>query len=347
MWKECVCMFAIGIGLTNACNLSCEHCYRSTGTDALTKGQVLAALDAVPARSVNFGTGENGLHPDFSDLVETITDRGIAVTMTTNGHSAEVLSDERLGRFRDVEFSIDFPSRDAHNAARGDGNWELIADQMQRCQRLGVSTTLTSVIMPTNFEAMPALLELAGERDALLRVNVYQAVRRDLFSLTFDQFWRAFALLCEHGDLITCGEPIVRAVLGMERTPGSGCGVETIRVTPRGSVLPCVYGGDGTLTLEDLSRLGSRVLETPQFARPPLPLACAACPQRDTCGGGCASRRALRGTLEEPDAYCPFVLGRPVSLTARKAPERRALPKASSACTTIFRSRAASAERAR
>jgi radical SAM protein with 4Fe4S-binding SPASM domain len=338
--------FALGIGLTNACNLSCEHCYRNTGSDELTQAQVLAAVDSVPTRSVNFGTGENGLHPQFSEIIETLVARNIAVTMTTNGHSAKVLSDDVLAKFRDVEFSIDHPSLEAHNHARGSGNWELIEQQMERCKRLGVSATVTSVIMKSNVQAMPALLFLALSRNAFLRVNVYQAVRGDVYSLSYDEFWEAFALLFEHGELVTCGEPIVRAVLGLARSPGSGCGVETIRITPRATVLPCVYGGVETLSLEQLSSLGPSILTTAQFTEPAIPSACETCPQRESCRGGCGSRRALRGNVAEPDFYCPIVRGKTVKLPLFQSGEMRVLPKASSACTTIFKGRAVDTKRA-
>lgn len=331
--------FALGVGLTNACNLSCEHCYRNLGTDALSVDQVLAAVSAVPTRSVNFGTGENGLHPQFPEIVNLIADRGIATTMTTNGHSAEVLADATLARFRDVEFSIDFPTKQAHDGARGAGNWDLIEEQMARCASLGVSVTLTSVIMKSNVEAMPALLALAGARNAFLRVNVYQSVRGDLFSLTYREFWRAFELLFAHGELVTCGEPIVRAVLGLPRSPGSGCGVETIRVTPRGTVVPCVYGTQETLVLDDLVKLGPKVIDTPQFAPPPLPDVCRGCPAREDCRGGCGSRRALRGSFADADVYCPFLRGDTVTLPLLQSELGRSLSKASSACTTIFRAR--------
>lgn len=159
--------FALGIGLTNACNLACDHCYRGVGTDSLSMQQVLDAVDAIPTRAVNFGTGENGLHPEFAETIQALVARGIAVTMTTNGHSAKVLTDDVLRLFRDVEFSIDYPDIGAHNDARGAGNWELIEEQMARCASLGVSTTLVSVLMSTNAHAVPALLALAATRSAL------------------------------------------------------------------------------------------------------------------------------------------------------------------------------------
>ena len=57
--------FSVGVGLTNACDLACAHCYRDTARiDQLTLHQVTAVCDALPVRSINLGTGENGLHPD-------------------------------------------------------------------------------------------------------------------------------------------------------------------------------------------------------------------------------------------------------------------------------------------
>lgn len=334
--------FSLGIGLTNACNLACDHCYRATGNDALPKEEVYRAVDSVETRAVNFGTGENGLHPDFSEIVTCLSDRGIAVTMTTNGYSAAAVSDDVLRRFRDVEFSIDYPSRDEHDAARGAGNWDLIVAQMERCARLGVQATITSVMMSTNVRQMPSLLALAGERGAFLRVNVYQAVRRDMFSLGYAEFWAGFRSLLAHGDLLACGEPVVRAALGIPRAPGAGCGVETLRVTPRAAVVPCVYGADQTLKIADLATMGASVIEKPAFtALRVLPQACAGCPQQETCGGGCPSRRALRGSLDNKDQYCPFLGGE--ALEAAPQELGRLLPKASSACTTIFRARPPSA----
>jgi radical SAM protein with 4Fe4S-binding SPASM domain len=332
--------FALGVGLTNACNLDCAHCYRASGEDELSLEQVLRAVDALPVRAVNFGTGENGLHPRFADVVRAVADRGIDVAMTTNGMSAEALPDDVLARFSDAEFSIDYPTRDAHDGARGAGNWDLIEAQMARCARLGVATAIVTVLMSTNHRALPALAELAGARGASLRVNVYQSVRGDAFSLRYQDFWDAWRRLFAVADVVACGEPILRAVLGLPRVHGAGCGVETVRLTPRAAVVPCVYEKDGALGLDDLVRLGERVVETPAFrALATVPDACRACAHVEACAGGCASRRMLRGGLDRPDELCPIVRGDDVGLRAKFAPGARLTPKASSACTVVVRAR--------
>lgn len=58
--------FAVGIGLTNECNLTCPHCYRpDTVMSRLTRDDVTRLCESIPVRSINLGVGENGLHPDF------------------------------------------------------------------------------------------------------------------------------------------------------------------------------------------------------------------------------------------------------------------------------------------
>ena len=61
---------SLGLGLTNECNLSCAFCYRDpTRTDRLTLQQVKSVMERLPVRSVNLGTGENGMHPDFRAIL--------------------------------------------------------------------------------------------------------------------------------------------------------------------------------------------------------------------------------------------------------------------------------------
>jgi MoaA/NifB/PqqE/SkfB family radical SAM enzyme len=61
---------ALGLGLANECNLACAFCYRDpTRADRLPLDQVKAVMERLPVRSVNLGTGENGMHPDFKAIL--------------------------------------------------------------------------------------------------------------------------------------------------------------------------------------------------------------------------------------------------------------------------------------
>src|ERR1700677_1687774 len=326
---------ALGLGLTNECNLTCAFCYRDpTRSDRLSLDQVKAVMARLHVRSVNLGTGENGMHPDFNAILAYLQTKPVKLTITSNGHSVAVLEDKELRAFHDIEFSLDYPIQAEQDAQRGPGNWELIQQQAKRCVGLGIPVTIIAVMMKSNYLRLADVARVAKRFDAPLRVNVYQAVRTDRYALTYEEYWEGFQRLFAETDVIAIGEPLVRAMAGLPPREG-GCGVSTVRVTPRATTQPCVYWPGTGKPLSDLISAGFDVLSSTPFEQArTLPPACEPCEFRDTCHGGCAGRRRLQGALPQPDIYCPIIRGQRPSLDVRMAVNRD-LPKMSSSCTTV------------
>jgi radical SAM protein with 4Fe4S-binding SPASM domain len=326
---------ALGIGLTNECNLACAFCYRDpTRTDRLSLDQVKSVIERLPVRSVNLGTGENGMHPDFRAILAYLRTQAIQLTITSNGHSVAVLEDDELRAFHDIEFSLDYPTQAEQDAQRGQGNWELIHQQAERCVRLGVPVTIIAVMMKPNYLRLAEVARVAKQFAAPLRVNVYQAVRSDIYALSYEEYWEGFRRLFAQTDVIAIGEPLVRAMAGLAPLRG-GCGVSTVRITPRATTQPCVYWPGSGGPLSELISIGVDILDSAPFEQArTLPAACQSCEFRESCHGGCAGRRRLQDALVEPDHYCPIVRGERPSLRIRMAASRD-LPKTSSSCTTV------------
>lgn len=326
---------ALGLGLTNECNLACAFCYRDpTRTDRLSVDQVMAVMERLPVSSVNLGTGENGMHPDFNRILAYLRTKAIKLTITSNGHSVAVLEDVELRAFHDIEFSFDYPTQAEQDAQRGDGNWALIHEQAERCQKLDIPVTIIAVMMKSNHLRLADVARVAKQFDAPLRVNVYQAVRSDIYALSYEEYWEGFRRLFEETDVIAIGEPLVRAMAGLPTLQG-GCGVTTVRVTPQGTTQPCVYWQGPGAPLSDLISAGVNILNSGPFEQARiLPQACGPCEHRKTCHGGCAGRRSLQGALLQPDFYCPIIRGQNPRLEIRSAADRD-LPKISSSCTTV------------
>jgi radical SAM protein with 4Fe4S-binding SPASM domain len=326
---------ALGLGLTNECNLACAFCYRDPlRTDRLSLDQVKSVMEKMPVRSVNLGTGENGMHPDFKAILAYLRTQLVQLTITSNGHSIAVLDDEELRAFHDIEFSLDYPTQAEQDAQRGSGNWELIHRQAERCVRLGVPVTIIAVMMKSNYSRLAEVARVAKKFEAALRVNVYQSVRSDIYALSYEEYWEGFRRLFAETDVIAIGEPLVRAMAGLPPLAG-GCGVSTVRVTPRGTTQPCVYWPGLGEPMAEMIAMGPEILNSAPFEQARVvPETCQACEFRDTCHGGCAGRRRLQGALGEPDYYCPIVRGQRLSLPIHLAAARD-LPKLSSSCTTV------------
>ena len=330
--------FSVGVGLTNACDLACAHCYRDVDRiDQLTGPQVLEVCDCLPVRSLNLGTGENGLHPEYPAIVRALATRGVKLSLTSNGYTIDHSSDETLGAFKEVEVSIDFPTEREQDTFRGTGNWRRVMSGIERAQRLGLTVTVLSVMMRTNYRRLPEIAGVAFAAGANYRVNVYQPVKTDAFTLSYEEFWDGFRRLLGATRLVSTTEPILNAMLGQPFKTGSGCGRQTVRVTPKGAIIPCVYWTKSDLRVEDLPAIGPEgVLASVEFERVrTVPEVCHGCPFVSTCHGGCAGRRELAGGVELPDPYCPLVRGEKVSLDWALA-EHQDLLKMGSACTTVL-----------
>lgn len=326
---------ALGLGLTNECNLACAFCYRDpTRADRLSLSQVKSILECLPVRSVNLGTGENGMHPEFKQILAYLRTKPVKLTITSNGHSIAVLEDDELRAFHDIEFSLDYPTELEQDAQRGPGNWALIHDQAQRCVRLHIPVTIIAVMMKSNYLRLADVARAAKRFDAPLRVNVYQAVRSDLYALAYQEYWEGFRRLFDATDVIAIGEPLIRAMAGLPPLR-SGCGMGTVRITPRATTQPCVYWTGAGEPLSNLISSGVNILSSPPFEQVrTLPEVCKSCEFCDSCHGGCAGRRRLHGALLAPDLYCPIVRGERPTLHIRMAADRD-LPKLSSSCTTV------------
>lgn len=344
--------YAVGIGLTNECDLSCAHCYRSQlKLDRLSLEDVRQICGAVPVGSVSLGVGENGLHPQYHEILAWLHEQNIRVAITSNGYSVEVLSDEELSRLHSVEFSLDYPTEAEQDAWRAPGNWRKCWDGIERCQRLGVRVAVIAVMMSTNYTRLSELAAITARQGLDLRFNIYQPVTGDRFSMSYEQFWEGILAVLANSAIVTISEPLVNALIKFSRpTAGSPCGKTSLRTLPDRRVSPCTYwppmGGKNRLDLDKLFAEGPAILGERAFAEARhVPAECQGCAFVEKCGGGCASRRKLRGHLDRADEYCPIIRqDRAMLARIEELPWQAAtfkdLPKAGNACTFVVKGRA-------
>ena len=326
--------YSVGIGLTNDCNLDCKHCYRDTDSiDNISLEQIRLICETISVDAMGMGTGENALNPEFDAIVRFLQQRGVKLSVASNGYTLTTISDDVLLAFHDVEVSIDFATATEQDAFRGPGNWRLVHQAMGRCHELGIEVSILATLMRSNYDQMDRLVGLARQNGANLRVNVYQAVKTDAYRLGYEEFWEGYRRLFAEGLVVSCSEPVVRAVLGLAEVQ-SPCGRNSIRFNPRGRIIPCVYWPanlSSTPSIADLARVGEGVLMSDAFsAARRTPSSAADCP----CQGGCASRRALNGNLDAHDIYCPWARGDEIELDWRPAPTKE-LMRSSNVCTTV------------
>ena len=239
----------------------------------------------------------------FSPIFAT---QPVKLTITSNGHSVAVLSDDELRAFHDIEFSLDYSSEEKQDAQRGAGNWALIHEQAERCVRLGVPVTFIAVMMKANYLGLANVASVAKRYGAPLRVNVYQAVRSDLYALTYEEYWQGFRALFAETDVIAIGEPLVRAMAGLPARIGRLRRQHRAGHAARhDATLRLLAGSWRAAVAAALARLGN----CGDFSFCRGALRARSMPfvrvSSQTCYGGCAGRRRLQNALDQPDFYCP------------------------------------------
>ncbi|MEZ5785502.1 MAG: hypothetical protein R3D62_03215 [Xanthobacteraceae bacterium] len=100
----------------------------------------------LPVRSVNLGTGENGMHPDFGAILDELRREPINLTITSNGYSDRGARrrpgwwPSRMSSFRSIT-----STEAEQDGQRGVRHWRLLYEQAARCRRLGVPVTFIAV----------------------------------------------------------------------------------------------------------------------------------------------------------------------------------------------------------
>ncbi len=302
-------------------------------------GILLRFIEKCGADSINLGTGESCLHPEFHGALEEFHRRDIPVALTTAGPSVEAMSDTELSRLHDIDFSLDFPGEDLHDRWRAPGAFKMVMDGISRCRKLGVTASVAMCLMEQNAGFMEAMCRLCDSLGVSLRVNVYKAVSTREYEPEYHTFWRAVDTLFAMSSSAVSSEPVVNAALaeitGGKPFPGEGspCGTHSLRLRPGGEVLPCVYWDRSGVTMTDF--LEGRI-ELPSGCGLEPPPECVDCPWLHICAGGCSGRRLYTGR-NLPDIYCFRTGGRnePPELTVPRVLQGDAYIHASYLCTMI------------
>lgn len=303
----------------------------------LTLRDVKLICESLEVGSIGLGTGENGLNPEYFPIIDYLKERRIPVTLASNGLTVQTTPDQILKTFREVEFSVDFPTEKEQNAFRGEGNWRRILGGVERCAKLGIEVSILAVLMNCNYDKLGELAKFVGSLGCNLRVNVFQPAQSRDYMPSYGQYWEAFRTLFDSCALVSCTEPLVNTFAGINTLNGSPCGGKSIRITPLKEVLPCVYWPGEKVFLPELVKLKETVFELPQFKESRrIPGACAQCEHVDNCRGGCRSRALLFGEPDGADTFCPLGRGRKERLSYTPAGEKAPL-RSQSICTTIVR----------
>lgn len=154
--------------VTNRCNLRCKHCLPASGPARdreLTTDEALAALESfrtAGVSSVNFTGGEPFGRKDWPILLERAVDLGMRTAVITNATRFHAATFAALHCLKtELGISLDGADEATNDAIRGQGSFKKAIGVLERCQQVGVPTTLYVTVTAANVHQVGSLAALA------------------------------------------------------------------------------------------------------------------------------------------------------------------------------------------
>lgn len=165
--------FQIVWNITKACNFKCIHCYENAGKKdphELTSEEIHKGIDKLAdfgVTSIAFSGGEPSIHPNILEFIQHATDRGMYVSMATNGFKTGNM--KRAKEFVDaglqfVQISLDGINPKTHNEFRRiPHSWERAVESIKNFTELGVFTEVSTTVTQNNIDEISEMIDFMRE----------------------------------------------------------------------------------------------------------------------------------------------------------------------------------------
>lgn len=166
---------------TKACNLSCLHCYASAKSqpspDEMTTAEGKRFIDDLVGFKVPvllFSGGEPLIRPDFFELATYAREKGLKLTLSTNGTliTPEVARRLKTLGFNEIGISLDGtePLNDRFRGKKG--AYQGALGGMRNCVAEGLRVSLRLTVTRFNYQEIPAIFRLTVD-EAINRICFY------------------------------------------------------------------------------------------------------------------------------------------------------------------------------
>jgi MoaA/NifB/PqqE/SkfB family radical SAM enzyme len=248
-------LYYVNWNIDYACSFNCRHCYSrthepSSAFNLAEKLKIAKNLADSQVFSVNLGGGEPLQSEGTFAIVEYLSSRHVAVSVSSNGWNVAAEDVDRLVRagLDRIVLSLDNADSAKHDAFRGtEGSYAQCLKTAAQFVARGIPTWFSTVITQENFDTLEAILRLASEVDCegveFKRLRL-QGNARDAGDLLLNAQQEELLIARVAGWKSRYG---LQIVLVYNEDPVSGvdegcpCGKSTLCVLDNGDIAPCVY----------------------------------------------------------------------------------------------------------
>ena len=186
---------AIGIELTNHCNLRCPECASGSGAMKRERGfmdielfnKIISQLRPYLWNINLYFQGEPLLHPAFSSFIKNCG--SIKSVISTNGHFLSVENSEKIVKsgLGKLIISLDGFNQETYSAYRIGGNVETVLEGIRnisvakKSHKSSLKIEIQILVNRLNEHQIPQMRKLAAEFNASLKLKSMQIISRNSF----------------------------------------------------------------------------------------------------------------------------------------------------------------------
>lgn len=248
---------ALGIELTNNCNLHCPQCASGSGQMERGRGfmdtglfkKIIAELDPYLYNLNLYFQGEPMLHPKFFVMLNEC--RNFHTVVSTNGHFLNPENSDRIARspLRKLIVSVDGLDQETYSITRRGGDLQTVIDGIRNVSvarkknRSRLKIEIQFLVNKNNENQMSGMKRLAREMSASLKLKSMQISEKKEISLWLPADKKFARYKLRDGDYIAKNSL-------PERCPRAWFNPV---VTWDGKILPCCFDKNGEFIMGDLT----------------------------------------------------------------------------------------------
>ncbi len=234
---------SVTISCTHRCNLACAHCQseNSDTKDDISTERFLALIDEMAEAGttrVGFTGGEPLMRKDFGRIVERCRERGLIVSVVSNGWLVKRNIDWLKG-IALLFLSLD-GGREAHDKIRGPGNYEKFIEAARAAQDAGIPVAALTTLCSMNYGCVPEMIDTVVSLKLHWMVGLIQSgfTQRTEQDITRNQIREMIEAISKTPNMRASGK-YLRFAQGAEPPERCWAGIGYSIIAPNGMMYPC------------------------------------------------------------------------------------------------------------
>ena len=175
--------------ITDKCNFTCKHCYRSERHEEITKEEsdiIIEELSKNKIACVALTGGEPLIAKEFAYIVKKLNEKKINTEIATNGY---LISEDTIRLFKEnniqtLQISLEGPDAKTNDFIRGEGTYNIVVKSIKALRNAGINVILANTLNHYNCMLSDKMVKLAEKLNvSALRFEIYIPVRYDKYNL--------------------------------------------------------------------------------------------------------------------------------------------------------------------